>query len=109
MKVLGLTISREGSKRLPGKNMKLMCGKPLLEWTLLSLKNSKHIMGHYLVTDSEAQAKLAESHGFTVVWQETAEIDMAEANDNLLVDGGDLFVRTDLLGDHSDILIEDEN
>lgn len=33
-KVLGLIPARRGSKRLPGKNVRMFHGKPLLEWTI---------------------------------------------------------------------------
>lgn len=90
MKVLGVTISRQGSKRIPGKNMKMICGRPLLEWTLLQLTGSKHIVDYWLTTDSEEQAKLAQKHNFKIAWQETKEIDEAEAEGQL---GGSYAMR----------------
>lgn len=79
MKAFGLTIARKGSVRLPGKNMKMLCGKPLLEWTLLQLVNTKLIGKYWLVTDWEEAARLAESYGFGIVWQPQEEIELAEA------------------------------
>ena len=34
MKILSLIPARGGSKRLPGKNIKLLGGKPLIEWSI---------------------------------------------------------------------------
>lgn len=34
MSICGIILSRVGSKRLPGKNTKLLCEKPLIEWTI---------------------------------------------------------------------------
>lgn len=34
MKVLAIIPARAGSKRLPGKNMKLLAGKPLVQWVV---------------------------------------------------------------------------
>ena len=34
MKVLGIIPARGGSKGIPGKNKKLLCGKPLIQYTL---------------------------------------------------------------------------
>jgi CMP-N-acetylneuraminic acid synthetase len=76
-----MTIAREGSVRIPGKNMKMICGKPLLEWTLLQIVNTKYIAHYWLVTDSEEQAKLGESYGFKIVWQPKEEIEEAQKHD----------------------------
>ncbi len=34
MKIIGLIPARKGSKRIPGKNMALLGGKPLLQWAI---------------------------------------------------------------------------
>jgi len=34
MTVLGLILARGGSKRIPGKNLRPLCGHSLIEWTL---------------------------------------------------------------------------
>lgn len=34
MKTLGIVTARSGSKGLPGKNTRLFCGKPLINWTI---------------------------------------------------------------------------
>ena len=83
MKVLGMTFAREGSKRLPGKNMKIMCGKPLLEWSLIQLVNTKYVADYCLVTDSEEMGKLGEQYGFKIAWQPKEEIERAEAEGRL--------------------------
>jgi len=40
MKILGIIPARGGSKRVPGKNMAMLCGKPLLAYTIHSAKLS---------------------------------------------------------------------
>ena len=40
MKILGLITARAGSKRIPGKNMKLLGVKPLIEYTRDACENS---------------------------------------------------------------------
>jgi CMP-N-acetylneuraminic acid synthetase len=34
MSILAIIPARSGSKRLPGKNIKTLCGKPLIQWTI---------------------------------------------------------------------------
>jgi N-acylneuraminate cytidylyltransferase/CMP-N,N'-diacetyllegionaminic acid synthase len=41
-KVLSIVIARKGSQGIKGKNYKMLCGKPLFIWSLLSLINSKY-------------------------------------------------------------------
>lgn len=40
MKILGIIPARAGSKRIRGKNMKLLCGKPLTQYVIESALNS---------------------------------------------------------------------
>ncbi len=52
-KVLAITLARGGSKRVYQKNIALLDGKPLLQYTTDEVKKSKYI-DHYIVsTDSE--------------------------------------------------------
>ena len=41
MKVLGIVPARAGSKGIPGKNKKILCGKPLIQYPLEAALNSK--------------------------------------------------------------------
>ncbi len=41
MRIVGTIQARMGSSRLPGKVMKVVCGKPLLEWHIERLKRAK--------------------------------------------------------------------
>lgn len=38
--ILGIIPARAGSKRLPGKNKRLMCGRPLFEWSVIAARQS---------------------------------------------------------------------
>ncbi|MBO2544267.1 acylneuraminate cytidylyltransferase family protein [Salegentibacter sp. BDJ18] len=53
MKILGLIPARGGSKGIPGKNIKLLGGKPLLQYTVGSAKNSKLLNKVILSSDDE--------------------------------------------------------
>ena len=45
--------ARCGSESIPFKNIKIICGKPLIYWALLSLTNSKKIDQIYVATDCD--------------------------------------------------------
>lgn len=53
MKVLGVVTARAGSKGLPGKNLKLLAGKPLLAYTVEAAKASGAIDRLILSTEDE--------------------------------------------------------
>jgi CMP-N-acetylneuraminic acid synthetase len=65
-KVLGLIVARSGSKGVPGKNMKLLEGKPLLEYTIDSALATKGLSNVVLSTDSQVYADFAQSKGVEV-------------------------------------------
>lgn len=59
MKTIGFIPARCGSKEIPLKNIKLLCGKPLIYWTLKSLSLSAHIDEIVLATDCQEIASVA--------------------------------------------------
>lgn len=50
-KVLAIIPARRGSKRLPGKNIMNLAGKPLISWTIESAKKSTYIDKVVVSTD----------------------------------------------------------
>jgi len=65
MTVLAVVPARAGSKRLPGKNMKMCAGKPLIQWTIEEAKACAEI-DHILVSsDDEVTLEFAECMGVT--------------------------------------------
>ena len=56
MEILAIIPARGGSKGIPGKNIKLLAGKPLLFYTIDAAKNSKYITRTVVSTES-AQIK----------------------------------------------------
>jgi CMP-N-acetylneuraminic acid synthetase len=50
--VVAVVPLRGGSKSIPGKNIKIFCGKPLCEWTLRALLDCKSISRVFVSTDS---------------------------------------------------------
>lgn len=60
---LAIIPARSGSKGLPNKNIKNLCGKPLIAWSIESAKQSKYLDEIMLSTDSEKIAKIAREFG----------------------------------------------
>ncbi len=53
MNTCGLIVARGGSKGIPGKNLKIVAGKPLIHWPILAAAGSKITRDLYLSTDSQ--------------------------------------------------------
>jgi N-acylneuraminate cytidylyltransferase/CMP-N,N'-diacetyllegionaminic acid synthase len=65
-RVLAIIPAREGSKGLPGKNIRLMCGKPLLVWSIESALQCSLIDDIVVSTDSPKYAEIAKQYGALV-------------------------------------------
>jgi len=65
-KILALIPARGGSKSLPGKNTKMLNGKPLIAWSIDAAKNSKYIDRVVVSTDSVGIAKISKEYGADV-------------------------------------------
>ncbi|MCK7630240.1 acylneuraminate cytidylyltransferase family protein [Shewanella putrefaciens] len=66
MKILAITPARGGSKRLPGKNIKNLNGKPLIQWTIDAALAVQEIARVMVTTDCEAIAEIAKQAGAEV-------------------------------------------
>lgn len=64
--VTALIPARGGSKRLPRKNIKSLCGKPLIAWTIDVAKESKYIDSVVVSTDDFEIKEVAEKFGASV-------------------------------------------
>jgi len=62
MTTVAFVPARSGSKRLPGKNIKPLAGKPLVIWTLEAFANAPHIDQVIFSTDSQEYWDLAVRH-----------------------------------------------
>lgn len=81
--ILALILARGGSKRLPGKNVKPIGGKPMIAWTVEAAKNSKYIDRIILSTDSTDIASVSQNFGAEVPFKRPPELatDTASAID----------------------------
>lgn len=75
--------ARGGSKRLPGKNIKLLAGKPLLVWSIEAALDSGLFEHVYVSTDCEQIAQIAREAGAEVPFlrPEHLATDVATSND----------------------------
>lgn len=77
-KVLAVITARGGSTGIPGKNIKLLGGKPLLAWSIESAKQAKTIDKLILSTDAEDIAAVGREHGIEVPFMRPAELAQSE-------------------------------
>lgn len=61
--VLAIIPARKGSERLPQKNIKNFCGRPLIEWTIESALNSKLITQTVVTSDDPAVLSMKNKFG----------------------------------------------
>ena len=59
-KFLGIIPARGGSKRLPKKNIKELCGRPLVEWSIEAAKQSKYVDSIVVSSDNKNILSIAE-------------------------------------------------
>lgn len=65
--ILGLIPARGGSKGVPGKNIKMINGKPLIVWTIERALRSKLLDMVVVSTDNEKIAEIARENGAQVM------------------------------------------
>ncbi|MDA7834716.1 acylneuraminate cytidylyltransferase family protein [Methylophilaceae bacterium] len=66
MKIIALIPARSGSKSVPGKNIRKLCGKPLLSYTIKTALESKLIDRVIVTTDSQEISNIAKEYGAEV-------------------------------------------
>jgi CMP-N-acetylneuraminic acid synthetase len=66
MKIMALIPARGGSKRVPGKNIMPLDGKPLIRYTIEAACNSRLVNRVIVSTDSDAIATVASESGAEV-------------------------------------------
>jgi CMP-N-acetylneuraminic acid synthetase len=78
VKVLGVVTARGGSKGLPGKNLRLLAGKPLVAHTIDAARESRAFDRLVLSTDDDAIADASRSRGCDVPFMRPAELALDE-------------------------------
>jgi N-acylneuraminate cytidylyltransferase/CMP-N,N'-diacetyllegionaminic acid synthase len=85
-RVVAIIPARSGSKGLPGKNIRELCGKPLIAWSIEQGRACEYIDLVLVSTDSEEIANIAEQYGASVPFRRPAALaaDTASTPDVLL-------------------------
>jgi len=73
MKNIAIIPARSGSKRLPGKNIKLINGKPLIAYSIKEAISSKIFDTVHLSTDSAEYAEIGRKYGADVSFLRNVE------------------------------------
>ena len=80
MKILALVIARGGSVRLPGKNLRPLGGKPLINWSIEIVQDIPEIIEILVSTDDESIAEISRKAGALVPWLRPQELATNEAS-----------------------------
>ena len=65
-KFVAIIPARGESKRIPKKNIKNFCSKPLIAWTILGALKSKYLDRVIVSTDDKEITKIAKRYGAEV-------------------------------------------
>jgi CMP-N,N'-diacetyllegionaminic acid synthase len=74
MRLLALIPARGGSKGIPRKNIKPLCGKPLIGWSIDAAKKSVFIDQVFVSTEDEEVAAIASDLGAGVPFMRPKEL-----------------------------------
>lgn len=74
MRILAFIPARGGSKRLPGKNIRILGDKPLIVWSIDAAKGIPEICDILVSTDSSEIAEICKESGVLVPWLRPADL-----------------------------------
>ena len=66
-RIIVLIPARGGSKGIPGKNIRLLGGEPLISYAIRAAKNASLVSAVYVSTDSPEIARVSESYGAVAI------------------------------------------
>ena len=67
MTVAALLLGRKGSTGMPGKNTRLVLGRPMVAYPLMAARESEHVDRIYVSTDDPEIAAIGREHGAEVI------------------------------------------
>lgn len=74
MRVLGVVTARGGSKGIPRKNIRMLCGKPLLQYTAEAALAARRLVRVVLSTEDEEIARIGRECGLEVPFLRPPEL-----------------------------------
>ncbi len=72
--ILGIIPARGGSKRLPGKNIKNLAGKPMIDYTVQAAKQSKLLDRFVVVTEDDEISTVVRNYCRAEVFPRSQEL-----------------------------------
>ncbi|NLK95016.1 MAG: acylneuraminate cytidylyltransferase family protein [Clostridiales bacterium] len=73
-KILAIIPARGGSKGIPRKNIKNICGRPLISYTIMAAKNCKYIDRVIVSTEDEEIAEVSKAFGAEIPFLRPKEL-----------------------------------
>lgn len=80
MKNIAIILARSGSKGLIDKNIRMLCGKPMLAYSIEVAEKSEIFDVVHVSTDSEQYAEIAKNYGADVPFLRSEELSNDTAN-----------------------------
>ena len=105
MKIVATICARGGSKGIPGKNIRLLAGKPLIVHTIEMAKKCQLIDKIIVSTDSPQIAEIAEKNGVGVPFIRPKELAADEAPKLTVIKHAVQFLES-RQGYHPDIIVD---
>jgi CMP-N,N'-diacetyllegionaminic acid synthase len=79
---LAIIPARAGSKGIPGKNKRLICGHPLVYWTIVAAQEARRLDEIVVSTDDEEIAEIARGLGISVPFMRPPELALDDTPGN---------------------------
>lgn len=80
--ILALIPARGGSKGIPRKNIRLLCGKPLISYSIVEALKSRYINKVVVSTEDEEIARVSKKYGSEIIHRpEELATDTADSDD----------------------------
>lgn len=85
-KSIAIITARGGSKRIPGKNIKMFCGKPIIEYSIREAIKSGQFDEVMVSTDSNEIGTIAKNCGAKIPFMRSKELasDTATTDETLM-------------------------
>ncbi len=101
--VLAIIPARSGSKRLPEKNIRKLCGKPMMAWSVEAAIQSEYVDRVIVSTEDEKIAAIAKEYGAEVPFMRPEYLATDEATTISVV--RDVLLKCKKLGNNFDYVI----